>query len=142
MLSKGHQDFNRIVSKLSIALSDNIFFNDNDIKCPLRYCPLRYNFLVRSLNNSEVQIIFVKGHQYFTRIVARLSTYVSNYRLILLYLRVIIFMSTHLPSTKKRRHEKMTLLYCALQRQAVTVPEGGNPARYSPIQFGFRLQLL
>jgi len=31
------------VLKLSIALSDAMFFND--IKCPLRYCPLCYNFL-------------------------------------------------------------------------------------------------
>jgi len=67
------------VSKLSIALSDkNTFFNDNDMICPLCYCPLRYNFLVRSLNNSEVQIFLLKGHWYFTRIMSRLSTALSN----------------------------------------------------------------
>src|SRR6218665_1831355 len=65
------------------------------MKCPLRYCTLRYNFLVRSFNNSEVQ-----GHWYFTRIMSGLSTALSN-RLIWHYLKVKNFMSIPLPSTQK-----------------------------------------
>ena len=69
------------------------------MKCPLRYCQLRYKFLVRSLNNSEVQNFYLsKGHWYSTRIMSRLSTVL---RLIWYYLRVKIFMSTPLPFTQK-----------------------------------------
>jgi len=110
LLSMGHYDLNRIVSKLSIALSDNIFFNDNDIKCPLRYCLLRYNFLMRSLNNSEVKFFLSKGHWYFTRIVSRLSTALSN-MLIWHYLRVKFSCPLRYRQHKRHKNEKMTQFY-------------------------------
>ena|SRR6218665_1768653 len=75
---------------------------------PLLSTPLQ--FLVRSLKNSEVQKLLSKGHLYFTRIVSRLGTALSN-RLIWLYLKVIIFVSTPCPRLRTVLSNRLIWLY-------------------------------
>src|SRR6218665_1392548 len=75
---------------------------------PLLSTPLQ--FLVRNLNNFNVEILFIeRSLVYFTRIMSRLSTALSN-RLIWHYLWVKISCPLRYRPHKKRKNEKMTQL--------------------------------
>src|SRR6218665_959993 len=70
-------------------------------------------------------IFLTKGHWYSTRIMSRLSTALSN-RLIWLYLRIQIFMSTPLPSTQrtqKRINSEVIIEWLLANRISMTFVE-------------------